>query len=241
MRKHRIIDAKKTDDGNREIEMCEAPEKCGTCLMVLRHIETAKIQSFVYSRRTNDAYELAFQIEPTPDFILYQNLLMIEDLVYAIFKEIPEEYDVEFADWNLGIAVEFIPDHHFSYPVLEVRLFILGEVSENLLLLLRRIALQDLERLVGKSGVLHDISNLTDSELIDAFKVKRPFKRDVSSIFSTSEQNPYGTDKMREQLKFIYHFPFHTIDTSEVRNRNFQIKSFHEDVYGISDTTKTNG
>ncbi len=241
MRKHKIVDAEKTEDGKRELDLCQSPENCGTCLMVLRIIEAEKIESFVYSRSSNDAYVITFKIEPTPDFILYQNFEMIEELVFGFFKEVPEEYDVEFPMWNLGLSISLTPEHHFSYPLMIVRLFILGQVSENLILQLRRIALQDVDGIIGKSGVVDDISNLSDKELVELIRVKRAPKRSVSPIFSNSPNNPYGTENLRTQLKFLYHFPFHSIDSTELRNPNFQIKTFHSDVYGISDFTESNG
>jgi hypothetical protein len=241
MRKHKIVDAEKTEDGKREIDLCNSPENCSTCLMVLRIIETEKIESFVYSRGSNDAYVITFKIEPTPDYILFQNFTMIEDLIFGFFKEVPDEYDVEFPMWNLGLSIRLIPEHHFTYPLMEIRLFILGQVSESLLLQLRRIALQDVSGIIGKSGVVEDISNLADKELVELIRVRRASKGFVSSILSNSSNNPYGTENMRTQLKFLYHFPFHTIDSTELRNPNFEIKTFHSDVYGITDITESNG
>jgi hypothetical protein len=203
MRKHKILDAEKTEDGKREIDLCHSPENCGTCLMVLRIIETEKIESFVHSRSSNEAYMISFKIEPTPDFILFQNFEMIEELNFGFFKEFPEEYDVEFPMWNVGLSITMTPEHHFTYPLMEVRLFILGQVSENLLLQLRRTALQNVEEIIGKSGVVDDISNLSDKELIELIRVKRAPKRSMSPIFSNSPNNPYGTENMRTQLKFL--------------------------------------
>jgi hypothetical protein len=241
MRKHKIVDAERIEDGMMEVDLCQSPENCGTCLMVLGFVETNKIVSFVYRRRSNEAYVISFKIEPTPDFILYQNFEMIEELIFGFFKEVPEEFDVEFPMWNLGLSISLTPEHHFTYPLMEVRLFILGQVSENLLLQLRRIALQDVSGIIGKSGVVDDISNISDRELIELIRVKRAPMRSVSSIFSNSPNNPYGTENVRTELKFLYHFPFHTIDSTELRNPNFEIKTFHSEFYGITDFAESNG
>jgi hypothetical protein len=205
--------------------ICEDNE-CPVCTKSIKKMNEIRKDDYIESSKSGkDIIRLSFSIPPNEFFMGFQNFSGVEDIVYKIFQRIPQKHRKHIEKSNILLTTYVENSPYYTYPVLHLELWFSGNFLKDFEFDLNNIGVSTLPLFAGESGWAEKLDNFN---LLNKVKSSIDNQEDFPEIFIHSPYNPYGTQKMIEQLNYLSIINFHNISPDSVFDIVFSIPSFRE-------------
>jgi hypothetical protein len=177
------------------------------------------------SKKGKEIIRLSFSIPPNDFFMGFQNFSGVEDIVYKIFQRIPQKHRKHIEKSNILLTTYVENSPYYTYPVLHLELWFSGKFLKDFEFDLNKIGVSTLIFLAGESGWSEKLDNFN---LLNNVKSSIDNQYEFPELFIFSPYNPYGTQKLIDELNYLSVINYHPISTDSVFDIVFSIDSFRE-------------
>jgi hypothetical protein len=205
--------------------ICEDNE-CPVCTKSIKKMNEMRKEDYTeLSKNGKEIIRLSFSIPPNDFFMGFQNFSGVEDIVYKIFQRIPQKHRKHIEKSNILLTTYVENSPYYTYPVLHLELWFSGKFLKDFEFDLNKVGTLTLPLFSGDSGWAEKLDNFN---LLNKVKSSIDNQEDFPELFIHSPYNPYGTQKMIEQLNYLSIINFHNISPESVFDIVFSIPSFRE-------------
>jgi hypothetical protein len=214
-------------DNSVYVEFCD--ELCPKCLASVQKLNKIKLDDLrVLLNPSKQIMEFSFSIIPTEDFIWLQNFSGIEDLIYLLFSKFSKKEQPTIKKTIIFLATELENSNYFHYPLVNLKLIIQGNWTEQMIEKLRNIGEALTPLFTGKRGYLELLSFEDMLNRLEEF-IEKPFTPDdFPLVFANTKWNIYGTENLRNQLQDLALLQLYPIDPNLLFDKNFEIDAFRK-------------
>jgi hypothetical protein len=205
--------------------ICEDNE-CPVCTKSIKKMNEMRKEDYTESsKKGKEIIRLSFSIPPNDFFMGFQNFSGVEDIVYKIFQRIPQKHRKHIEKSNILLTTYVENSPYYTYPVLHLALWFSGKFLKEFEKDLNNVGTLTLPLFAGESGWAEKLDNFN---LLNKVKSSIDNQEDFPELFIHSPYNPYGTQKLIEQLNYLSIINFHNISPDSVFDIVFSIPSFRE-------------
>jgi hypothetical protein len=205
--------------------ICEDNE-CPVCTKSIKKMNEMRKEDYTESsKKGKEIIRLSFSIPPNDFFMGFQNFSGVEDIVYKIFQRIPQKHRKHIEKSNILLTTYVENSPYYTYPVLHLELWFSGKFLKEFERDLNNVGTLTLPLFSGESGWSEKLDNFN---LLNKVKSSIDNQEDFPELFIYSPYNPYGTQKLIEQLNYLSIINFHNISPDSVFDIVFSIPSFRE-------------
>jgi hypothetical protein len=212
-------------DNSVYVEFCD--DLCSKCLASIKKLNKIKLEDLkALINPSQQIMEFSFSIIPTEDFIWLQNFSGIEDLIYLLFSKFSKKEQPTIKKSIIFLATELENSNYFHYPLVNLKLIIQGNWSEQMIEKLRYIGEALTPLFTGKRGYLELLSFEDMLHRLEEL-IEKPFTPDdFPLVFGNTKWNIYGTENLRNQLQDLALLQLYPIDPKLLFDKNFEIDAF---------------
>jgi hypothetical protein len=205
--------------------ICEDNE-CPVCTKSIKKMNEMRKEDYTeLSKNGKEIIRLSFSIPPNDFFMGFQNFSGVEDIVYKIFQRIPQKHRKHIEKSNILLTTYVENSPYYTYPVLHLELWFSGKFLKDFEFDMNKVGTLTLPLFSGDSGWSEKLDNFN---LLNNIKSSIDRQDDFPELFIYSPCNPYGTQKLIEQLNYLSIINFHDISPDSVFDIVFSIPSFRE-------------
>jgi hypothetical protein len=205
--------------------ICEDNE-CPVCTKSIKKMNEMRKDEYIESSKNGkEIIRLSFSIPPNDFFMGFQNFSGVEDIVYKIFQRLPQKHRKHIEKSNIILTTYVENSPYYTYPVLHLELWFSGKFLKEFERDLNNVGTSTLPLISGESGWAEKLDNFN---LLNNVKSSIDRQYEFPELFIFSPYNPYGTQKLIEQLNYLSIINFHDISPDSVFDIVFSIPSFRE-------------
>jgi hypothetical protein len=205
--------------------ICE-DNQCPLCIKSIKKMNEMRKDEYIEtSKKGKEIIRLSFSIPPNDFFMGFQNFSGVENIVYKIFQRIPQKHRKHIEKSNVLLTTSVENSPYYTYPVLHLELWFSGKFLKDFEYDLNKIGFSILIFLAGESGWSEKLDNFN---LLNNVKSSIDRKEDFPELFIYSPYNPYGTQKLIDELNYLSVINYHPISTDSVFDIIFSIESFRD-------------
>lgn len=207
------------------MELCDDTQ-CPICVKSVQKMNEIRKDDYIESPKIGkDIIRLSFSIPPNDFFLGFQNFSGVEDIVYKIFQRIPQKHRKNIEKSNILLTTYLENSPYYTFPVLYLELWFSGKFLKDFEYDLNKVGTLILPLLSGESGWSEKLDNYN---LLNNVKSSIDRQDDFPELFIYSPYNPYGTQKLIDELNYLSVINYHPISTHSVFDIIFSIESFRE-------------
>jgi hypothetical protein len=205
--------------------ICDDNE-CPVCIKSIKKMNELRKDEYIESsKKGKEIIRLSFSIPPNDFFMGFQNFSGVENIVYKIFQRIPQKHRKHIGKSNILLTTYVENSPYYTYPVLNLELWFSGKFLKDFEFDLNNIGVSILPLFAGDSGWSEKLDNFN---LLNNVKTSIDRQDDFPELFIFSPYNPYGTQKLIDELNYLSVINYHPISTDSVFDIIFSIESFRE-------------